>query len=249
MSERICANCACAVRPVGRWFRIILARWPGLLACISHPEAPGQMREVSHLETCRNFRRKYSPPGRREPPEPANDDIRYIALTKSGFAIVDAADFEWLNQYKWQATCNGTKFYATTKNRRAGNIWMHRLIMNAPKGMVVDHINGNGLDNRRCNLRICTRQQNAYNSRRSQGTSQYKGFHFEKATGAWRATITCQGEYYNLGLYDSEVEAARAYDRKAIELFGEYAYLNFPEEHGRQRREAATDPTLLDSPR
>lgn len=249
MSERICANCACAMRPVGRWFRIILSRWPGLLACISHPDSPGQMREVSHLDTCRNFRRKYKPPVRLEPPEPPSDDIRYIALTKGRFAIVDAADYEWLNQYTWQAAYNGTKFYATTKKGRGGNIWMHRLIMNAPKGMVVDHINGNGLDNRRCNLRICTRQQNAYNSRRCRGTSQYKGVHFEKATGGWRATITCKGEHFNLGLFDDEVEAARAYDCKAIELFGEFAYLNFPEEHGRQGRPAVADGTALKATR
>jgi len=238
MSERICANCACAIRPVGHWFRIILSRWPGLLACISHPEAPGQMREVTQADTCRNFRRKYQPPVRRKPPEPPSDDIRYIALTKGRFAIVDAGDYEWLNRRKWQAAYTCRKFYANTKNGRNGTLWMHRLIMNAPKGMVVDHINGNGLDNRRCNLRICTWQQNACNSCPSRGTSRYKGVHFERATGRWRATISCRGEHHNLGLYESEVEAARAYDRKAIELFGEFAYLNFPEEHRRERRPA-----------
>lgn len=240
MRERTCAHCACAVRPVGRWFGVILRRWPGLLACICHPEAMGQLKEVYAHWTCRHFRPKYRPPVRLTPPEPPSDDVRYIALTKGRFAIVDAADYEWLSRYTWQAAYNGTKFYATTKKKRGGNIWMHRLIMNAPKGMVVDHINGNGLDNRRCNLRICTRQQNAYNSRRVSGTSQYKGVHFEKATGRWRATITCRGRHYNLGLYESEIEAARAYDRKAIELFGEFAYLNFPEEHRRHRQSVAT---------
>ncbi len=131
---------------------------------------------------------------------------------------------------------------------------MYRLIMNAPKGMVVDHYDGNGLNNCRANLRICTRQQNAYNSRRSGGTSQFKGVHFEKATGKWRATITLKGEHFDLGLYDDEVEAARAYDRKAIELFGEFAYLNFPEEHGRDahpgtpgRRQACPERSRRDS--
>ena len=226
MSERICANCACAMRPVGRWFRIILARWPGLLACISHPESPGQMREVSHLDTCRNFRPRYRPPVRRKPPEPPNDDIRYIALTKGRFAIVDAADFEWLNRYKWQAAYNGTKFYATTKNRRGGNIWMHRMIMKAPKGMVVDHINGNGLDNRRCNLRICTPQQNSCNRRKhADGKSRFIGvspWHHK-----WQVSV---GHQY-VGLFEDEVEAAKARDRKAIEMYGEHARLNFPPQH------------------
>ncbi len=236
MCDRICANCACAVRAVGRWHRVILSRWPGLLMCMNHPEAPGQLQEVTAHGTCRNFRAKPKPVVRLDPPEPPNDEVRYIALTKGKFAIVDKADYEWLSEYTWQAAHNGTKFYATTKKKRNGTIWMHRLIMNAPKGMVVDHINGNGLDNRRCNLRLCTRQQNAYNSKRCKGTSKYKGVHFERATGKWRATITCKGEHYNLGLYDNEVEAARAYDRKAIELFGEFAYLNFPDEHAASQR-------------
>lgn len=240
MSERVCGNCACAMRPVGHWFRIILSRWPGLLACISHPDAPGQMREVSHTGSCRNFRRRYRPPVRREPPEPPNDEIRYIALTKGRFAIIDAADYEWLSQYKWRASHNTGKWYAATtiKNK---NVLMHRLIMDPPEGMVVDHVNRNGLDNRHGNLRICTPQQNNYNCRRARGTSKYKGVSFEKITGRWRASIVYRGERFNLGAYDSEEEAARAYDHKAIELFGEFAYLNFPEEHGRCGRPAANE--------
>jgi AP2 domain/HNH endonuclease len=243
MSERICANCVCALRPVGRWFRIILSRWPGLLACISHPDAPGQMREVSHLDTCRNFRRKYKPPVRRKPPEPPNDEIRYIALTKGRFAIVDAADYEWLNQYKWcLSSTNQGRCYACHMEGRT-QISMHRLIMNAPKGMLVDHINGNGLDNRRCNLRLCTPTQNMCNRRKYGGKSQYKGVFRNKKSGRYYAKISFKRETIYLGTYDEEIEAARAYDRKAIELFGEFAYLNFPEEHGRDRRPAvATGP-------
>jgi len=246
MSERICANCACAMRPVGRWFRIILSRWPGLMACISHPDAPGQMREVSHLDTCRDFRPKYRPPVRREPPEPPNDKIRYIALTKGRFAIVDADDFEWLNQYTW--CINGTgrgKWYACRMEGRT-MIRMHRMIMNAPKGMLVDHINGNGLDNRRSNLRLCTPRQNMGNRRKCRGKSAYKGVFYHKIDGKRYAKIKYKGETIHLGTFDDDVEAARAYDRKAVELFGEFACLNFPEEHGRSARPVADErPTPI----
>ena len=177
--------------------------------------------------------------GGREPPEPPSDDVRCITLTKGRFAIVDRADYEWLSWYTWHAVHFGKHFYAMTRTRGRETL-MHWLIMNPPKDMVVDHINGNSLDNRRCNLRVCTRQQNACNTRCQGGTSQYKGVYFERATGRWRATITCRGQYYHLGSYDSEIEAARAYGRKAIELFGEFVYLNFPEEHRHAQQVAAT---------
>ena len=105
---------------------------------------------------------------------------------------------------------------------------MHSQIMNALEGMVVDHIDGNGTNNRRTNLRLCTRAQNLYNSRPRASRSQYKGVRFDKRTGKWIAEITHRGRKHYLGAFDNEIEAAQAYDRKAGELFGPYARLNFP---------------------
>lgn len=204
----------------------------GVAALLEPPRCTGADEGSDVPQDVPNFRPRTAPALRLEPPELPNDKVRFIPLTQGRFALVDADDYEWLSQYRWQATFNGTKWYACT-SRKGKTIWMHRLIMNAPRGKVVDHYDGNGLHNRRASLRICTRQQNAYNSRHRGGTSQFKGVHFEKATGKWRATIVFKGEHFNLGLYDDEVDAARAYDRKAIELFGEFAYLNFPHEHAR----------------
>ena len=106
---------------------------------------------------------------------------------------------------------------------------MHREIMHAPKGMVVDHIDGNSLNNRRSNLRLCTVSQNHQNRRRTYGSSKYKGAWWDKRRNKWVAAITFKGKYIYLGFFDNEIDAGKAYDRKAAELFGEFAYLNFPD--------------------
>jgi len=116
-----------------------------------------------------------------------------------------------------------------------GNIRLHRYLMKAhlSEGLEVDHVNGNKLDNRIENLRIVTRQQNQFNSKPSKNSfSKYKGVSFDKNSAHKKpifAQIMHNRKNYRLGTYTSEEEAARAYDKKAIELFGEYAYLNFPE--------------------
>ncbi len=169
---------------------------------------------------CRNFRPKVC---RVEPPAPPNDLVCYIPLTRGLHAIVDAADYEWLSRYKWYAqACRGGTFYAR-RNTHPGTMSMHCMIMNPPKGMVVDHINGNGLDNRRCNLRICTQYENKLNSRpRKDSKSRFKGVlpHGDK----WRAKVGGQ----HVGLFDDEVEAAKARDREALRQYGEHVWLNFP---------------------
>lgn len=176
---------------------------------------------------CRNFQGKRVV-NRAEVKQPENDEIRLIALTQGKVAIVDKEDYEWLSRYKWYASESGGKFYACRKNRRA--VYMHREIVGAPKGMVVDHIDGNELNNRRSNLRVCTVSQNHQNRRRTGGRSKYKGVHLDKKLNKWVAAITLKGRYFHIGYFDDEREAARAYDKKATALFGEFAYLNFPPE-------------------
>lgn len=152
---------------------------------------------------------------------------RLIPLTQGKFAIVDTKDYERLAQYKWHAVKMHGIYYA----RRKVNgkfIQMHREILNVPVGFVCDHKNHNGLDNRRCNLRICTHAQNIQNSRpRTDGTSRYKGVSWNRRNRKWRASICHGGHSIYIGYYDYEADAAIAYDDTAIELFGEFACLNF----------------------
>ena len=107
---------------------------------------------------------------------------------------------------------------------------MHRLILNAPKGLVVDHINGNGLDNRKANLRLCTPAQNACNVRPRPGeTSKYKGVAFIKRERRWQVRISFRNKRKWIGYFDTEIDAARAYDQAARRLHKEFASLNFPD--------------------
>jgi hypothetical protein len=155
--------------------------------------------------------------------------VRLIELTWGKFAIVDAADYDRLSKYKWLALERGRSLYAKTFLLKGKPLHMHRLITSAPPHLVVDHINHNGLDNRRQNLRLCTHTQNQKNTRpRSGGTSKYKGVHWEKAKNKFRAKIMLNRKSIHLGYFKNEVAAAKAYDKKARELFGEFAYLNFP---------------------
>jgi hypothetical protein len=107
---------------------------------------------------------------------------------------------------------------------------MHRFLTGALPGQVVDHINGDGLDNRRCNLRVCTHKQNVRNARPYKGkkTSKFRGVYFSAPTQKFKAQIMCSGVKINLGSFESEKSAAEAYDEAASKLFGEYARLNFP---------------------
>jgi hypothetical protein len=100
--------------------------------------------------------------------------------------------------------------------------------MKPPKGYLVDHIDLNTLNNRRCNLRVCTQEQNLVHRGPKGGSSRFVGVH--RCGKKWRAGVSRQGVYHYLGLFDDEVEAAKARDRKAVEVHGPYAYLNFPED-------------------
>ena len=235
MSERCCHLCVYATRLSGRcqWITNCLTGWAGSLVCINHAESPGQVREVFPTSVCPNFRRRVEPPVWTTPPEPTDKDIRYIGLTRGKWAIVSAADYEWLSQWKWHASPRGPagEFYAK-RRERGRNVWMHREIMQAPPEMVVDHIDGNSLNNVRDNLRLCTAKENSRNRRPNRNSKTgFKGVWRDKRTGRWYATIRYQKKNIYLGAFDTAEEAARAYDRKALELFGEFARLNFPLEH------------------
>lgn len=149
-----------------------------------------------------------------------------IKLTQGKYALVDDDDFEWLSKYKW---CYCNRYAIRQPSRKLGKrklIQMHKEIMNTPDNLNTDHINGNGLDNRKCNLRICTHQQNLFNQkRRSNNVSGYKGIRPDKY--GWEAVIGYNYKTITLGIYATPEEAAQAYDKKAIKLFGNFAKLNF----------------------
>ena len=153
-----------------------------------------------------------------------------IPLTQEKFAIVDAADYDYLMQWKWHTTISNGKCYAARRAWRGGKlrpVYMHREIMRAPKGKQVDHRDGDGLNNTRANLRLATSQQNNMNRRtRKDSKSGYKGVWVDKKTGKWQAQIALNGKRIHLGLFDTPLEASRAYSKAAHKLFGDFAQIN-----------------------
>lgn len=158
--------------------------------------------------------------------------MKKIKLTKGMYAKVDDEDFETLNKMKWLALGYNKKCYAARNGKmvngcRDSIILMHRAIMGDKKGVHYDHINGDTMDNRKENLRVATLSQNMMNRKSNKGSSsQYKGVSWYKNGGKWRAYIKLNKKLIALGYYSKEEDAALAYNKKAIELFGEYAKLN-----------------------
>jgi hypothetical protein len=219
-----CHNCVYAHWDLGLWARTMRSGFPARPTCGNQPDFPGRMRECPLGPVCRNFRAK--------PPTPTGETVKTIPLGDGFYAYVDAADYEWLSQWTWHLY-NG---YAG-RREKGKLIFMHRQIARPPKGMVVDHHNRNRMDNTRANLRVCTPQENGRNKgKRAGASSRFVGVFYCKASGKWRAHIWFEGGYVSIGYFTDEVEAARAYDRKAVELFGATARLNFPEEWPPQRR-------------
>ena len=157
---------------------------------------------------------------------------REIPLTQGKVAIVDDKDYDLVKDYKWRLHTGGyarTTVYGEEGVERK-DIYMHRLVLSAKNGTLVDHVNGDKLDNRRENLRAATTSQNSANSPRKRcNTSGYKGVTFHAHTGKWRAQIMHNRKYLHIGLYKTREDAAHAYDKKARELYGEFAQVNFYE--------------------
>jgi hypothetical protein len=145
-----------------------------------------------------------------------------------GKVIIDTEDIELLRPYKWY---KNTAQYIQARVKDVGQVYLHRFIMGNDNPLKIDHINRNRFDNRKANLRFCTDIQNSMNKRGNlNGSSIYKGVCWHKDTRKWLANIMIHNKTQHIGLYELEKDAARAYDKKAKELYGQFAYLNFKEE-------------------
>ena len=157
-------------------------------------------------------------------------------MAQPKYAKVDPADYKRLRKYEWVAQKGTHSFYAVRKvtgsgGKRVTLIYLHKEIIKVPDGMVTDHINHDGMDDRRANLRPATRSQNMYHRKKSSRAiySKYKGVCRRKGRRGWRAMIAYEKKKIYLGYFRDEVEAAKAYDRAARKYHGEFACLNFPE--------------------
>lgn len=155
-----------------------------------------------------------------------------VELTRGLVALIDDEDAELISGYSWFARGHGRWFYATAWHRHGPRwqdrrmIHMHRLIMRVWDGRQVDHKSGDTLDNRRDNLRVATNENNQANRISLVGTSPYKGVSWNKQKRKWRASIYRGGRAIFLGYFESEMEAALAYDAVARRMDGEFARLN-----------------------
>ena len=172
---------------------------------------------------------------RKQLTQPEDPSYRLIPLTRGQFAMVDPEDYEELSKFNWHAVWSrgSNTFYAVRTvifpDGKRRSILMHRQIMDSflsqVAGLEIDHRNHDGLDNRRCNIRVATRSQNSWNRQPgSIGKSGYRGVSYSKSTNKkWRAVISKNGRHYQLGLFDTPEEASAAYQSAVMRIHGEFS--------------------------
>jgi len=228
MTQPTCHSCVFAYWSPGQWLRSLSSGFPSRPFCANHPDSPGRERETSYGGVCRNYRLRPATP------DLTDGTVKRIPVTGGFYAYVDAADYDEISRYNWRLVSGG---YAG-RYEKGKLILMHRQIMQPPEGMVVDHKQGNRMDNTRANLRVCTLAENNRNRGKHKGTSsRFLGVYYSKQRGKWQALIRIDGKYKHIGYFDDELEAARAYDARAVEQYGEFARLNFPDEWPPERRQ------------
>jgi hypothetical protein len=161
---------------------------------------------------------------------PIGESMMHIPLTKGQYTIVDDEDYPLLSRHNWYYEPAGSTGYAVSKSLTLGKMYMHRLIL--PPGRVynlIDHIDGNGLDNRKVNLRLANSRQNIQNSTKARkSNSQYKGVFWDKEKQKWGSHITTEPyKATDLGRFEEEHIAALMYDFWAVDVYGEFAKTNF----------------------
>lgn len=160
---------------------------------------------------------------------------REIPLTAGKIALVDDEDFESLLGFTWHAVRSSQKienWYARRtekgENGKPVHIYMHRVILSASKDQECDHRDHDGLNNRRSNLRLCSRALNCANIRRAPAASGYRGVYYQKKDRRWQAQATVNNKTVNLGTFSDPSDAAKARDAYVAGLYGDFAILNFP---------------------
>jgi hypothetical protein len=224
MAVKTCYRCVYVRVDPERWLRALWSGEPLVPMCANHPLWPGQLHDVPGTP-CSNYRPKL--------PDP-DGPVKRIPLSGGQYALVDEADYDALSQYHWHL-CGGGYAARCEKGKR---VLMHRQIMQPAKGMFVDHIDSNRANNSRSNLRTCTPAENQRNQRKRRGSaSVFKGVGYLKGIDKCHAKLVFEGKTVWLGHFENEVQAARAYDRAAVQYFGEFANLNFPDEWPPERRQ------------